>query len=240
MQPKLKFEKNFRKDLYSLNAFIHDAKYDNGRSLNWAVLKHYPELKQYIDNKNFKLTDKKSAEKFVTSVFDRNNDILKRNLKIYNENWKRTGTVFFQLTEKIFGNHKWPKGKYIAYPTIWGMFPRFLEDKTFQVPYKWNDKKYVNVIIAHEMLHFIFYDYLFKYFPKYKKSKYNFFIWNVSEIFNELVQNSPRWLKVFKVKSMGYPEHRKIVKKLSKKYHQMESWQTKQLIEDIIKGANDK
>ena len=115
------------------------------------------------------------------------------------------------------------------------MYPRYLKDKTFQFPYRHKKKNFIPVVIAHEMLHFIFYDYIHKKFPKYKSYKYDFFIWHVSEIFNEIVQNSPKWFKVFKAKSMGYPEHKRIVNKLSKKYYKKDKWQLDEIINDIIK-----
>lgn len=236
MQPKVKFKIDYKKDIRTLQNFVNDAKFDGGRNLQWAVFRLYPELKNCIDVKKGKI-EKKQIELFVKKMYLKNKGAINQNLNVYKSNWQRKERAFYDLTSQIFGGHKWPKGKYIAYFTIWGMFPRFLKDKTFQIPHKFRRKRYLNVIIAHEMLHFIFYDYFYEHYSKYEKDKYGFFVWHISEIFNEIVQNSPKWLKVFKLKTMGYPEHKNIVKKLSKKFYRRENIDINVLIKDILKAV---
>ena len=173
---------------------------------------------------------------FVGSVYLRNKKTINKNINLYQKNWSKIEEKYFLLVDDLFSGYVWPKGKYIAYPTIWGMYPRFLEDKTFQIPYKYKKEDYVNVIIAHEMLHFIFYDYFYKKYPKYKSNKYNFFAWNISEIFNSIVQNSSMWLKVFKTKTMSYPEHKNIINKLQKVSCRNNGIKADELIKTIIKN----
>ena len=144
---------------------------------------------------------------------------MKKNLVLYSKNWEKLEQRFYLLTDRLFKNKYWPKGKYIAYLTIWGMYPRFLEDKTFQVPHVHKEKKYVNVVIAHEMLHFKFYDYFLKNYSKYNKRKYDFLIWHTSEIFNAIVQNMPSWFKEFGAMVKVYPEHKKVIKRLQEKHN---------------------
>jgi len=201
-------------------------------------LDKYPALRKYGSKKNFKIT-KKEASKFIQKIYRKDEKIIKHNLNLYKKNWAKKEEQFYQLVEELFEKQPWPRGKYITYPTIWGMFPRFLEDKIFQLPHKYRNKKYVNVIIAHEMLHFMFYSHFLKHYPRYKKSKYNFFVWNISEIFNSIIQNSPKWLKVFKLKSKPYPEHLKIVQKLSPRYRK-ENINVEKLVKDIIKAVPEK
>ncbi|MBU1557717.1 hypothetical protein KKC45_02040 [Patescibacteria group bacterium] len=235
MQPKIKFKISVKKDIDTLLAFTRDANFDGGENLNWAIFRKYPQLKKHYDNN--KITNQKELEKFIKDKYKKEKEITEKNLSIYEKNWRKIESKFFKLSDELFEKKYWTKGKYTAFPTIWGMFPRFLEDKTFQVPYKYRKKKYVNVVIAHELLHFAFYEYIFDKYPKYKADKYNFLIWNTSEIFNEITQNSPKWLKVFGVKTMGYPMHKKIVKKLEKKYHKQEDINRDELVEDILKEA---
>ncbi len=83
------------------------------------------------------------------------------------------------------------------------------------------------------MLHFIFYEYFFNKYKKYKSHKYDFFVWHVSEIFNVIIMNKPEWQKILNNKDDGYPEHRKIIQKLSKKNYSLED-----LLENIIVEAN--
>lgn len=215
MHPHLKFKIDYQKDIQTFFDFNQSAHYDSGRTLDWAFFKKYPSLKKYKDGYTLKIS-KKEIGNFVKNIYEKETETMKENLLKYESIWRKKEKDFYNLTDELFGKSFWPKGKYIAYPTIWGMFPRFLEDMTFQLPYKYKDKKYINVIIAHEMLHFIFYNYFYKKCPKYKKDDYDFFVWNVSEIFNVLVQNSSKWLEVFKVKTMQYPEHRKIINNFKK------------------------
>ena len=110
-----------------------------------------------------------------------------KNMSIYQKDWLMVEKNFHCLVDELFCGHKWPKGKYIAYTTIWGMFPKFLEDKTFQIPFKHKNKRYVIVVIAHELLHFIFYDYFYKKYPKYRLDKYNFL--HTNSKFSEVVED---------------------------------------------------
>lgn len=228
MYPKIKFKIDFKKDILIFFNFLRDSKYDEGRNFQWAVLKHYPYFKKF--NKNI---NKKIVEDFVFKYYSKNKKFIERNLTIYEKNWKKIEKEFFVLIENIFPKLKWPKGKYIAYSTIWSMYPRFLDDKTFQIPAISKKKKIVNFIIAHEMLHFIFYEYFFNKYKKYKNHKYDFFVWHVSEIFNVIIINRPDWQKILKNKDNGYPEHKKIIKKLSKNYYNLQD-----LVDNIIEEVN--
>ncbi len=199
-------------------------------------MRKYPEFKKYKRNKLD--VNEKQISIFVNSIYQKNNKIIRKNLDLYKKSWAKLGKDYFVLVSQIFGDYKWPLGKYIVYLTIWGMHPRFLEDKTFQIPFRHKNEKYINVIIAHEMLHFIFYDYFYNKFPQYKSNKYNFFVWNISEIFNNIAQDSPQWIKIFKAKSMPYPEHKKIVNKLKKKFYKKSVIIAKDLIKEIIKNKD--
>ncbi len=228
MYPKIKFKIDFKKDILIFFNFLRDSKYDEGRNFQWAVLKHYPYFKKF--NKNI---NKKIVEDFVFKYYSKNKKFIERNLTIYEKNWKKIEKEFFVLIKNIFPKLKWPKGKYIAYSTMWSMYPRFLDDKTFQIPAISKKKKIVNFIIAHEMLHFIFYEYFLNKYKKYKNHKYDFFVWHVSEIFNVIIINRPDWQKILKNKDNGYPEHKKIIKKLSKNYYNLQD-----LIDNIIEEVN--
>ncbi|MDD5528343.1 MAG: hypothetical protein PHO56_05260 [Patescibacteria group bacterium] len=233
MYPKVKFEIDYQKDIKTLHAFAADAVYDNGRNLSWAIFKHYPQLKRFfLINK---IRDKAALSSFVKNKYETNSGLMNKNLKIFAANWKKIEPIFFALVDELFENFHWPKGKYIAYFTIWSMFPRFLEDKTFQIPYKFRSRKGVSAIIAHEMLHFIFYEYFYSLFKKYRQEKYYDFVWNISEIFNVVVQNSSRWLKIFGVPAMSYTEHEKIIKKIKKSFIFNEKNDAKRLILEIAK-----
>ncbi len=224
MKPKLKFKISKRKELDTYLAFLEDGKYkNNSREMNWAFYQPHPKLK-VLKNKNISLNQRKIiVKKHIDSFYKKNIKKIKKNLDKEKKNWQKIEKQFYELTDEIFSNYKWPSGKYIAYLTIWGMYPRFLDDKTFQFPPKHKKSNYIQVVIAHEMLHFIFYDYVYKKFPRLKNHKHDFDLWNISEAFNVVIQNSPRWVKIFNQKTMSYPEHKNLIKKLEKIWKKSDS-----------------
>jgi hypothetical protein len=231
--PKLQFLVDTKKDIFTFFSFVENAQYDDGRSLEWAVFKYYPSLKSNFEGVKFigKETD---IEKFVSDQYEEKRSIAEKNMASYKKQWLEKEEAFRALIKELFPHTVWPEGKYTVYPTIWSMYPRFLEDKTFQVPLQTEKERYVNVIIAHEMLHFIFYEYFFQTYPQYADKDHEFFTWHVSEIFNTVVQNSARWINVFELESMGYPEHEAIVKKLTERHTVSEHFDTNALIVDIV------
>lgn len=203
-----------------------------------AVFSQFPHLKKMFDGSVF-IGKRSDVSTLVNGRYLKYGTTIEKNMSVYQKQWLEKESVFYNLTDELFPNFSWTKGKYIAYPTIWGMYPRFLEDKTFQVPFKTRRKRYVNVIAAHEMLHFIFYEYFFRLYPQYASDEHDFLAWHVSEIFNTVVQNSSKWLNVFGLETMEYPEHEAIVEKLSGKYRKADVIETNALIADILSAVKD-
>jgi len=231
MNPKVKFKIDPKRDLATAKAFISESGFDDGRNLEWAIFKKHPALRGII--KNAKNTNYKFLNSYIIKVYQLNGKIAPANFKHYEGDWRKLEKKYFALVGGLFPNTAWPKGKYVAYATIWGMFPRFLDDKTFQIPIKYRGNRYVSVIIAHEMLHFMFYEHIKRNYPRYKDPEHSFLVWHISEIFNSLVQDSPTWLKVFKKKTMPYPEHEKIIMSLRKQYLNPATLQANDLIQKI-------
>jgi len=227
--PKIKFEIDVKKDVNTFFDFSTDAEFDGGRNLKWAILDKYPVLEKYFKGLVF-VGEKSFIDLFVQEQYEKNKKIMEENLKAAEKDWQKIEESFYRLTDRLFSSSVWPEGKYIAYSTICGMYPRFLEDKTFQIPFNPKDKKCVNMIIAHEMLHFIFYDYFLEKYPEYKAE--DMFAWHVSEIFNVIIQNLPEWLEVFEIPAMAYPEHEKIIAEIQKECKT--DWNLNELTEKII------
>ncbi len=234
--PHVTFRRSAKKDFETLHAFVGGAKYDNGRDLDWAIFNKYPRLKtQFYKGKHYKIKDEKTLRDFIYGMYRARREAMDSALTKHKKRWEKIAPKYFSLVSELFDSRKWPRGKYIAFGTIWGMYPRFLEDKTFQIPFWHRTPRYVSVVIAHEMLHFMFYDYLYKSYPKKRGLKNDFFVWHVSEIFNTVIQNSPVWLDCFKLKSLGYPEHKKIVKRMSNTWYRRSKWNLDALMDEIIK-----
>lgn len=228
--PKLKLIIDSNKEIEIYFGFLRDAKYRNlDREIRWAFYNPHPKLK-VLKNKNLsKKERKKIIQNYVNTFYRKHLSDIKENTITIEKQWRKLEKKFFTLVNKIFKNHFWPKGKYIAHPTIWGMYPRDIKNKVLWFPYKHKIRNYPLVVIAHEMLHFIFYDYLYKHYLKFKNRKYNFKIWNISEALNIVIQNSPEWIRIFKGESKPYPEHEKLIRKIR------QIWQEKQDIDYLLK-----
>ncbi|MFA6348653.1 MAG: hypothetical protein WCX06_00505 [Candidatus Paceibacterota bacterium] len=233
LRKRIIFRADANKDVASFFRFVSDAEYNSGRSLKWAVLDKYQTCKKWFQGVRF-VGCRTDVIRFVKNKYEDLAQSIASNLAHYERKWRDIEPKFDELVRQIFGDYPWPKGKYIAYSTIWGIYPRFLDDKTFQVPYRHRNKRYVNVVIAHELLHFIFYEYFFEHYPRYRGDDYDMFSWHVSEIFNNVVQNSQPWLSVFGLPSMCAPEHKKIVEKLSRFHTGDPFWNLDGLVRDII------
>lgn len=238
--PRVTFRKSAKKDFETLRAFVKDAKYDNGRNLNWAVFDKYPHLKKHFGkDKYYKIKNGKELRYFIYRMYRVKRESMDRALAQHKKRWEEIAPNYFSLVDALFGDRKWPQGKYIAFGTIWGMYPRFLKDKTFQIPFWHRAPRYVSVVIAHELLHFMFYDYFYARYQKYRRPKYNFFVWHISEIFNTIVQNSPAWIGYFRLKSLGYPEHKKIVTRISRVLYHRSAWNLDKLADEIIEEVRN-
>lgn len=239
MKRQIRFTINKEQDLKTLKAFVKESKYGDETTLQYAFFNLYPDLKKYIKRKKkkeseFFITETSSIKSFISNEYQKNKVIIKENLKKTRKEWEEKAETYFKLAEELFPEKYWPKGEYTACATIWGMYPRFIKKRLFQVPTLKFDKQFAMALIAHEMLHFAFYRYFLKNHPEYDVEKNSFLIWNVSEAFNEVVQWHPKWIKQFKVGCGIYGGREKIVKKLRKKYFAINSINSAKLINDLI------
>ncbi|MBU2545374.1 hypothetical protein KKC65_02905 [Patescibacteria group bacterium] len=150
-----------------------------------------------------------------------------------NLNEKKEG--FFLTVDKIFKKYTWPKNSFIGYLSIFDFCPRFLDSGEFQV-FIYDNKNLQLFTIFHEMLHFIFYDFVQKKFSKdfermdTEKGK----LWDLAEVFNAVIQDTDDFIKLHgKIKNIGYPDHKNLIlkgKDLWENNPDLNSW--------IIKMAN--
>ena len=132
------------------------------------------------------------VSKYVDSFYEKNNQELENTRIFADEQWKAGVHNFFGVADKYFKKHPWPEGKYIGYLSIFNCNPRFLEDKTFQIFWK-HPKSFIS-IAAHEMLHFLFYDY---FLTKFSKEKFtNESLWKLSEVANYLLLKEKEFIEI--------------------------------------------
>lgn len=150
--------------------------------------------------------------KYVDDYYAKYRQVLTGFLKKFLKEWQSVEDKFYSEAGKIFKNHPWPKGLYICYLSIFNCNPRFLENKTFQAYYQYSYG--IKYLIFHEMLHFMFYDYLQKNFSEEVKLVSEDKIWSLSEVFNHLILGLPDFMKLTQRKPYGYPARAQLTEKL--------------------------
>jgi len=178
----------------------------NYGGINFAsgILNTHPKIKKLIFD-------------YIDNFYKKNKEELEKTTDDFEKQWRLNEIKFFETTSKIFKNHPWPKGKYIGYVSIFDCNPRFLENKTFQVFYK--HKMGPVYVTAHELLHFIFYDYVMKKRKNLNQKLNEEKLWRISEIVNEILFALPPLKDVINVKKKieGYPEFKNSVKRIKNK-----------------------
>ncbi len=230
---QINFKLSKSQDLKVAMDFIKEASFSGGQNLEWAFKKLHKPVFVYIQKNQGVKEIKSFIAAYLDEYYSKHINDLKIDIIGAKRSWLKVEQQYLSLLKALFPKYKLPTKIVKAYITIWGMYPRDIGHLTFWIPSTYKPISYVNVTIAHELLHFAFYDQFYKQYPKYKNGKYNYFVWQASEIFNSVVQRSQEWLSVFKMPNLGYPDQEKLVNKLSKEYiHDIDA---NKLIKDILK-----
>lgn len=156
---------------------------------------------------------------YIDNFYKQNRGFLLKVASRFQKVWSKKANSFFNATNTVFHSHPWPKGRYIGYISIFNCGPRFLDNKTFQIFYKNSNQKIV-FSTTHEILHFLFYDYIDKKRKDIKNKLNENQIWKLSEIVNEILLR-PEYLGKelgFTEKFAGYPEFVIIADKIKSKF----------------------
>lgn len=202
--PKLKFKFDPKRDLEIARYFYNNSRYADVDFWKKGALRYHNELK---------IIEKKQGERnylsdYVTSIYKQHQNEFEFRKKEIEALYKNKEQKFFCESKKIFKNNSWPKGKYVAYLSIFDFCPRFLDDKTFFI-FMYDNDKDILFTIFHEMLHFIFYDYCLTKYPTVFKSQdtENGRFWELAELFNSVVQQTPPFVKLHgRIEGIGYPK----------------------------------
>lgn len=130
--------------------------------------------------------------------------------------WERIERPFFRLVRELFG-FEFPPGTYTCYVSMWNCNPRDIRHRSFQIFFR---HIHPRETMVHELLHFAFYAYAFRRFPRLRAvaddSKQ---LWEISEAFNTVVLNSPRWRKILRLRrDPAYPELRGLVRAMRRQW----------------------
>jgi len=216
MKPNLKLIINIKKEIGSAQGFIKYSDYvDRFLPLNF----------QYILSKKFSPAERnKMIEEYTKHIHNLYKKEIEKGVTETKKRWAKIEGKFYRLVNNIFQGYPWPKGKYTGYASIYHMYPRYIKEKTFFFPYKQN-KLDPRLTIAHEMLHFIFFDYIKnKYGIEERtkiKSKEPKYVWKISETFNVVIENWQPYMKLFGRKEKRIPYHqgyKKMFKEMTKQW----------------------
>lgn len=179
------------------------------------------ELHSVLDKDVSERDAKRVIEAYVAERFKKNEKEMAKRVVICEKRWRKIEGDYFALIDRIFKGYAWPKGKYIGYASVFNMYPRDIQNKTFYFSGLRSDVRFMLATTAHELIHFIFYAYILKKYGiseddefEGKKAEY---IWNISETFNLVIETWEPYQKIFKTAGNPYdPAHAKMFPKMKK------------------------
>ena len=193
---------------------------------DWSTKDYFPEdLFNEFADKNLD-DQKKILGDFVDTAYDVEKDKMLAGLASLEKEWGGKTKQYFEFVDNLFDGHPWPGGNYRAYPSIFWMFPRSVPDKIFMFPYQHRIPHWPLKVACHEMLHFMFFDYVKKQYnlnedsPLWGDEQY---VWRVSEVFNDVIEEWGPYEGM-----IGVYEHHKPYPGNEKLYRQMKALWTKE------------
>lgn len=214
---RLRFVISAKYDIDAFSLLVDRHNYSKERI--GLIASKFPELGEDFDIEKVK--------EFVKLKYKNDSAIIQKNTKKIEKKWKEIDKDFFTLASTIFYDCPFPDLDFTAHPSIWPMCIRDTRNKRVSFPYDERVKDGTTVI-AHELLHVAFYNYLWDKFPSIRRRIANSEVWDFSEVLNVLIQNTQNWLDVFGVKIAPYPKHEKLYIRMST------SWQSHKNIDQLI------
>ncbi|MFA4872182.1 MAG: hypothetical protein WC610_03975 [Patescibacteria group bacterium] len=222
--------KYYPKIKFGINETFEKRILYNTSHAQWALR---PELK-FLFKDEFKNSRQKILSAYVDNYYEVYKKKIKEDLNKAKKNWAGVEKYFYKEVDKIFHKYPWPKGNYHAHISIWNMFPRFIKSKIFMFPSnpeRYKNKKFTLLVIAHEMLHFITYNYLqnkYKLKPSESGDKDSKF-WQFTENLNVLIESGKNWRVFTEGTSKPYLECQKLYTRMKR------IWETNNDIDNLIK-----
>ena len=219
--PNLVFTINKKEDLGVALAF-RTMKAGGIDFRTWGLLAPHPELRKHA-----RLTRSVLAA-YVDQYYLLHAADLERTRMDFARIWRSVAGGFFSLTGELFGPGFPPPGAYTCSVSIWNCNPRDIRHRYFQVFFRHIRPRETMV---HEMLHFAFYAYVFKRYPHTRHPDHTKVLWDLSEAFNTVVLNDPRWRKRLRLKRQPpYPELRGLVRTMRQR------WAKNRSLDELLDG----
>jgi len=208
--PKLRFYLNKELDKVMAEQFLDEQ--GGGVDFSLGIFRTHPKLKNLKSLPEVNLR-RQNISRYFNLYYKNHHQEIEKKINQAKTAWRQREEEYVKITEDFFGGWKFPAGRYIAYASIIDCNPRFLESKTFQFFYKKSLDDTIHTI-AHELLHFIFFDFVEKNFKNEAKRLSEEQLWDLSEIFNIVVLKSSHYRSIIdpRVKITPYPDHQPYLK----------------------------
>jgi len=224
MVPNLKLVINPEADIKNCIRFIKESEF-----VDWFLPLDF----QYILSKKFSSLERgKIIREYTRYRYKINEAKIKQGINATKKRWRKAENKFYKIINEIFQGHPWQKGKYLGIASIYFMYPRDIGAKTFYFP--WVKIKADPLrVIGHEMIHFIFFDYIKKKYGLNENSKIKSkdpkYVWQVSETFNNVMENWKPYKNIFRENdSKPYPGCEKMYQLMK------QQWNKKQDISELL------
>lgn len=224
---KIRFFKNRAFDEIIADQFLNIK--GGGIDFGKNILRDHPRLKAALSRPGQR---KKIISDYFDAYYTAHKKDMDRKVDAVRRAWREKEGAYIATTETYFDGFPFPEGKYIAYASIINCNPRFLDSKTFQFFYK---KRTLDAVytIAHELLHFIFFDFVNRRMEKEVTKLSEDQYWDLSEIFNVILLRSSRYREIIDHKSiLPYPDHEQYLPEFEQGYAH-----SKNVKEFIAKGV---
>lgn len=174
-------------------------------SIRDAVVQYFPDLKESIN-----LTSKQEVyiniENLIKECYEYSLEKIEYDIKRYNDIWEKYNNRYFgELTKYL--NIDWPSDKQliVAKVGLIPVFPRYLDEFSFDISYSLNEEKVVEVT-AHETLHFLWFEKWKELYPNSKREEYDspYLTWKYSEMVTDSILNSKDISNVLTIEEKSY------------------------------------
>jgi len=126
-------------------------------SIREATIQYFPDLKDLINIESKKdIYD--GIEKLIKECYEYSLEKIEYDVKRYNDIWDKYNNRYFRELTKYL-NIEWPSSKQIIVAKVGliPVFPRYLDEFSFDLSYSLNEEKVIEVT-AHETLHFLWFE----------------------------------------------------------------------------------
>ncbi len=150
------------------------------------IIEQYPQLESF-DNVPT-LSQEHFIKEEISNIYAHHKADLLNALNESRRLWINVEDRFETAVTDVFASFPWPEGDYKCYLSVIDVNAIIKAEKSFQLFYGMVSRDITNTVIAHELLHFMFYSYMERY-PEMDKIN----LWKMTETFNKFIQNTDRF-----------------------------------------------